>query len=100
VASRGLFARVTGHSFTLPSAGQQGTHIMSTKTFVVPNISCGHCVHTVESELSDLAGVTSVKADQATKQVVVSWEAPATWDTIVATLREIDYPPAPEVAVQ
>jgi copper chaperone CopZ len=73
---------------------------MSSKTFVVPNISCGHCTHTIESELSDLAGVTSVKADEATKQVVVAWEAPATWDKIVATLQEINYPPAAEVAIQ
>jgi copper chaperone len=35
---------------------------MSTITYVVPNISCGHCVHTIEMELGDLAGVQSVKA--------------------------------------
>jgi copper chaperone CopZ len=73
---------------------------MTTKTFVVPNISCGHCTHTIESELADVAGVQSVQADQATKQVTVAFDAPATWDEIVATLEEINYPPASQVVLQ
>jgi len=66
---------------------------METKTFTVPNISCGHCTHTIEMELGDLEGVTSVKAEQDTKKVTVAWEAPATWDKISALLQEINYPP-------
>ena len=73
---------------------------MTTKTFVVPNISCGHCTHTIESELADVAGVQSVKAEQDSKKVTVAFDAPATWETIVATLEEINYPPASEVALQ
>ena len=72
---------------------------MTTKTFVVPGISCGHCTHTIESELAELAGVQSVKADQATKQVTVAFAAPATWEKIKDTLQEINYPPADEVAL-
>ncbi len=67
---------------------------MQSKTVVVPNISCGHCTHTVETELSDIAGVTSVKADMDSKQVVVEWGDPATWEQIEAMLVEINYPPA------
>ena len=67
---------------------------MSTKTFTVPNISCGHCTHTIETELGDLAGVQNVKADQGTKQVTVTWDAPANWESIKALLKEIDYAPA------
>lgn len=67
---------------------------MQTKTFLVPNISCGHCTHTVEMELGDIVGVKSVRADQASKQVVVEWQDPATWEKIEATLVEINYPPA------
>ena len=66
---------------------------MESKTFVVPNISCGHCVHTVESEVSELPGVKTVKADEKTKKVTVEWGDPATWQKIVETLTEIDYPP-------
>ncbi len=66
---------------------------MESKTFVVPNISCGHCTHTVEMEVGDLAGVSSVKADKDSKQVTVAWDAPATWGQIEALLQEINYPP-------
>lgn len=67
---------------------------METKTFVVPNISCGHCTRTIENELADLAGVTSVKAEIESRQVTVSWESPASWETINNLLHEINYPPA------
>ncbi len=66
---------------------------MESKTFVVPNISCGHCVHTIQSEVADVEGVKSVKADQQTKKVTVQWDTPATWDKIEKVLKEIDYPP-------
>ena len=67
---------------------------MTTKTFTVPNISCGHCTHSIEMEVADLAGVTSVKAEQDTKLVTVEWKEPATWDSIKSVLVEINYPPA------
>lgn len=65
---------------------------MESKTFKAPNISCGHCVHTIQTELGELAGVSSVKADASSKLVTVSWEAPATWDAIKSLLAEIGYP--------
>ncbi|MEZ4708141.1 MAG: heavy-metal-associated domain-containing protein [Caldilineaceae bacterium] len=67
---------------------------MTTKTFTVPNISCSHCTHTIETELCDLEGVQSVKAEEATKQVTVNFDAPASWDAIKELLVEIEYPPA------
>ncbi|MCB9156340.1 MAG: copper ion binding protein [Caldilineaceae bacterium] len=67
---------------------------MTTKTVIVPNISCSHCVHTIETEVGDLEGVQSVKAQETTKQVTVDFDAPATWDSIKELLVEIDYPPA------
>jgi copper chaperone CopZ len=66
---------------------------MQTKTFKVPNISCGHCVHTVQNEVGELEGVKNVVAAQDTKIVTVEWEAPQTWDGIKALLEEINYPP-------
>ncbi len=66
---------------------------METKTFVVPNISCHHCTHTIKTELGDLAGVTQVDAEVDTKKVTVSWQEPATWDKIRSLLQEINYPP-------
>ncbi|MCA9958994.1 MAG: heavy-metal-associated domain-containing protein [Chloroflexota bacterium] len=66
---------------------------METKTFVVPNISCGHCTHTIEVEVSDLPGVDSVKAEVESKKVTVTWQEPASWDKINDLLHEINYPP-------
>ncbi len=66
---------------------------MESKTFVVPNISCGHCVHSIESELGELKGVQSVKADEKSKKVTVQWDNPASWGEIVKVLEEINYPP-------
>jgi copper chaperone len=67
---------------------------MSTLTFKVPNISCGHCVHTIKTELRELAGVRRVEADAQTKVVTVDFDAPATPDKIETLLAEIDYPAA------
>lgn len=67
---------------------------MEKKTFLVPNISCEHCVHTVESEVSELPGVRAVHADESSKQVTVEWDAPTTWPKIEQVLTEINYPPA------
>lgn len=65
---------------------------MTTVTYSVPNISCGHCVHTIQSEVSELAGVKSVRADQTTKKVEIVFETPADEATIKALLTEINYP--------
>ena len=67
---------------------------MATKTFNVPNISCGHCVMTIKRELGELAGVVSVEGDVDAKTVTVSWDAPATEDSIRSLLAEINYPAA------
>jgi copper chaperone CopZ len=66
---------------------------MTTVKYNVPNISCGHCVHTIKMEVGDLAGVTEVDASAATKEVTVSFDSPATEDQIVALMKEINYPP-------
>lgn len=67
---------------------------MPTVKYHVPNISCGHCVHTIQSEVADLAGVHSVKADAATKQVEIVFDAPASEEKIKKLLAEINYPVA------
>lgn len=67
---------------------------MSEKTFTVPNITCGHCVKTIEREVGEIEGVVAVKADESTKKVTVEWTEPqASWAAIDAVLREIEYPP-------
>ena len=65
---------------------------MTTVTYNVPAIHCGHCTHTIEMEVGEIKGVQSVKADQNTKKVQITFDAPATEETIKALLAEIDYP--------
>ena len=65
---------------------------MQSKTFKVPNISCGHCVHTVQSDVGELEGVKSVVAAEDTKMVTVEWIEPQSWGNIKTLLAEINYP--------
>ena len=67
---------------------------MQSKTFTVPNISCGHCVHTIQMEVGDMDGVESVVASAETKQVEIVFADPASEDGIKALLAEINYPTA------
>jgi len=65
---------------------------MKTITYSVPNINCGHCVHTIQTEVGDLQGVQSVKADAVSKKVEVTFDAPASEERIKSLLAEINYP--------
>ncbi len=65
---------------------------MTTAKLSVPTISCNHCVSAIESELIEMDGIRSVKADDRTKTVTIDWEKPATMENILATLKEINYP--------
>ena len=65
---------------------------MTTVTYTVPAISCGHCTHTIETEVGELQGVQSVKADEATKKVVITFDTPANEAAIKTLLAEINYP--------
>jgi copper chaperone len=65
---------------------------MTTISLKVPNISCDHCVHTIKTEVGDLAGIRRVNADPNTKIVTVDFDPPATQEKIEALLAEIEYP--------
>ena len=65
---------------------------MTTVKYSVPNISCGHCVNTIQTEVADLAGVEQVVASPATKDVSITFDTPATEEQIIALLEEINYP--------
>ena len=66
---------------------------MTTVTYEVPNISCGHCVHTIQMELSEVEGVSRVEASESEKRVQIEFEPPADEDQLVALLKDINYPP-------
>lgn len=67
---------------------------MTTVTYSVPSISCMHCVHTIQNEVRELAGIQSVKADAASKKVEIVFDAPASEDKIKTLLAQINYPVA------
>jgi len=65
---------------------------MTTVTYQIPAINCGHCVKTIKNELSELEGVQSVEGDPTEKTIQVVFNPPATEDSIKALLKEINYP--------
>ncbi len=65
---------------------------MEKQTFIIPNISCGHCVMSIKGELNEIDGVKSVEGDPDTKSITVEWESHTSLDAIKERLKEINYP--------
>lgn len=49
---------------------------MSTSTYEVVGMTCGHCVGAVREEVGQIAGVTAVDVDLATGKVTVTSSGP------------------------
>ena len=67
---------------------------MSTKTYEVPAISCGHCTATIERELKFVDGLESVKAELDSKHVTVEVQNDDVLAEVEKMLEEIGYPAA------
>ena len=65
---------------------------MKTVTYNIPNISCGHCVHTIKMEVGDIVGVQSVEASANNKTATITFDDPASEEIIKELLTEINYP--------
>lgn len=63
---------------------------MSTATYRVPDISCGHCAAAITREVQTIAGVASVDVDVEAKTVTVSGER-LDAAAIVAAIDEAGY---------
>jgi copper chaperone len=64
---------------------------MTTQTFPVTGLTCGHCVGAITSELSVLAGVTDVQIDlvvDGTSTLKVTAEQELTDDEVAVALDE------------
>ena len=68
---------------------------MTTLIYKAPDISCGHCVHTIQTEVGELPGVKSVEAKEDSKVVTIGFDSPATKEQIEALMTEIGYPVVP-----
>jgi len=64
---------------------------MSTATYTVKGMTCGHCVSSVKEEVSEVPGVTGVEVDLATGSLTVASEAPVDAAKIVAAVEEAGY---------
>ena len=64
---------------------------MSTSTYTVAGMTCGHCVASVTEEVSQVPGVTEVKVDLATGGLTVSGEAPVDDAAVRAAVEEAGY---------
>ena len=65
---------------------------MNQVKYEIPNISCGHCVNSIEVGLKNLPGVSGVWADQETKSVDIEYDLPANEEKIKELLDSINYP--------
>ena len=62
---------------------------MTTRTYSVPGISCGHCKSAIEGELSPIVAVDSAVVDIDAKTVIVTGDVSE--DVVRAAIDEAGY---------
>ncbi|TDD25338.1 heavy-metal-associated domain-containing protein [Nonomuraea diastatica] len=64
---------------------------MSTATYTVKGMTCGHCVSSVKEEVSEVAGVAAVEVDLTSGLLTVESDGPVDPAKIVAAVEEAGY---------
>ena len=64
---------------------------MSTATYTITGMTCGHCVNAVTEEVSQVPGVTDVDVDLATGGLTVTSDTPVDDAAIQAAVEEAGY---------
>jgi len=64
---------------------------MSTATYTVVGMTCGHCVNAVTEEVTSVPGVTAVDVDLASGRLTVTSDAPVDDDAVRAAVDEAGY---------
>ena len=64
---------------------------MSTETYTVTGMTCGHCVSSVTEEVGGLPGVSDVQVELETGRVTVTSDAPVGEDQVRAAVEEAGY---------
>lgn len=64
---------------------------MSTQTFLVDGMTCGHCAGSVEREVGGIAGVEAAKVDLEAKSVTLTADAEVTDEAVAAAVVEAGY---------
>ncbi len=63
---------------------------MATSTYTVTGMTCGHCVMSVNEEVSEVPGVTHAEVDLGSGRLTVNGEG-FTDEAVVAAVREAGY---------
>jgi copper chaperone len=74
-----------------PTTHHQKEHSMSTTTYHVEGMTCGHCVSAVHQEISTLPGVAEVTVDLPTGQVTVTSDRDVPREEIATAVDEAGY---------
>ena len=64
---------------------------MSTATYTVVGMTCGHCVGAVTGEVSQVPGVTAVDVDLASGGLTIRSEVPDDGNAVRAAVEEAGY---------
>lgn len=64
---------------------------MTTATYTVTGMTCGHCAQSVTEEVSEVPGVTDVAVDLPTGAVTVTSEQPLSEDQVRTAVTEAGY---------
>lgn len=64
---------------------------MSTETYTVTGMTCGHCVSSVSAEVGAITGVTDVDVDLTTGCVTVTSDEPVATAKIREAVEEAGY---------
>ena len=64
---------------------------MTTSTYTVTGMTCGHCVSSVTEEVSAIDGVQDVQVDLESGRVTVTADAPVGADQVRAAVEEAGY---------
>ena len=64
---------------------------MTTETYTVQGMTCGHCVSSVTEEVSELPGVQDVQVDLDSGRLTVTADAPVGADQVRSAVEEAGY---------
>ncbi len=64
---------------------------MSTSTYMVVGMTCGHCVNSVTEEVGQVSGVTDTDVDLATGRLTVTSDAPLDDSSVRAAVEDAGY---------
>lgn len=64
---------------------------MTSATYTVKGMTCGHCVSSVKEEVGEVAGVTAVEVDLASGLLTVDSDSPVERDQVVAAVEAAGY---------